>query len=99
MGKTKVRALYIGLLSACAIVAGAQDTSGSGRYGSVSLESDFQPDPHSVTIVAGGSTDVSENISGCVGLISANQPDYEVEYSSPGDYSLGFYVTAQPTPR
>lgn len=95
MRRTATRAVCGSIIWIVFGSAGAQDTSGTGRYGSADLSADFRPDPHTVSVVAGGATDVSELIAGCSGLISESQPDYEVNYSSPGEFSLGFYVTGE----
>jgi hypothetical protein len=71
--------------------AAAQDTSASARYGVVSLSSDFRPDPHIVTVQAGGGNSAASLGSGCAGYISNERADFELNYTS-GTYSLGIYV-------
>lgn len=70
--------------------AQAQDTSATATYGSVRLSSGFAPDPHSVTLTAGGSLDASGLGSPCTGSI-ARAPDYELTYSAG---SLPLYITS-----
>lgn len=70
--------------------AQAQDSSVTATYGSVRLTSGFTPDPHSVSLTAGGSIDASNLGSPCTGSI-ARAPDYEVTYSAG---SLPFYIYA-----
>ena len=64
----------------------AQDASLDANFGSVRLNSGFTPDPHRVSITAGGSIDAYEDTplpQACVGMIS-NAPDYKVTYSAGG---------------
>lgn len=72
--------------------AQAQDTSAPATYGSVRLNSGFTPDPHSVSLTAGGSIDASSIGSPCTGSI-ARAPDYELTYSA-GSLPLYIYVNA-----
>ena len=71
-------------------VAQAQDTSAQATYGSVRLSSGFAPDPHVVSLTAGGSIDASNLGSPCRGSI-ARAPDYEVTYTAG---SLPLYITS-----
>ena len=59
----------------------AQDYSLNPNFGSVSLNSGFQPDPYNVNITAGGSIDASR--IGCAGNIS-NAPDFRLQYQAGG---------------
>lgn len=78
-------------LLACAATASAQDTSGSGTYGTLQLNAGFSGDPRTVQLSAGGSVDAAQTIGGrCLGMI-ANNPDYTLDYSA-GDFPL--YVSA-----
>lgn len=72
--------------------AQAQDTSATATYGSVRLNSGFTPDPHSVSLTAGGSIDASTIGSPCTGSI-ARAPDYELTYTA-GSLPLYIYATA-----
>jgi S1-C subfamily serine protease len=69
----------------------AQDLGASARYGVVSLSANFRPDPHIVTVQAGGSNPASSLGSGCTGYISNDRADFELTYTS-GTYALGIYV-------
>lgn len=67
-------------------IAAAQDASLNANFGSVRLNSGFTPDPHRVSITAGGSIDAYDDTplpQACVGMIS-DAPDYEVTYSAGG---------------
>jgi len=70
--------------------AQAQDPSAKATFGDVSLSSGFTPDPHSVSLTAGGSIDASTIGSPCRGSI-ARAPDFELTYSSG---SLPLYIYA-----
>jgi len=72
--------------------AQAQDTSAPATYGSVYLNSGFTPDPHNVSLTAGGSIDASNIGSPCTGSI-ARAPDYELTYTA-GSLPLYIYATA-----
>lgn len=89
------------LLAAAAVltsasVASAQDYSLSPAYGSATLSAGFTPDPHTVSITAGGSIDASSSAAlsgaGCRGYI-ASAPDYRLNYTS-GSWPLIFRVIA-----
>lgn len=90
--------LFRSLIAATAAVlliapaAQAQDTSATATYGSVRLNSGFTPDPHEVSLTAGGSIDASTIGSPCTGSI-ARAPDYELTYTS-GSLPLYIYATA-----
>ncbi|MGH6951429.1 MAG: hypothetical protein ACREH4_11175 [Vitreimonas sp.] len=69
LGKTLAVAAAIGLTIAPA--AAQQLNSGaSGTYGQVRLRSGFEPDPHNVTVNAGGPYDASRVDSSCRGFIA-----------------------------
>lgn len=59
----------------------AQDASRNPNYGTLPLAGGFHPNPHNVSIVAGGDLQVSERLSGCVGWIT-EQPDFRLSYSA-----------------
>jgi S1-C subfamily serine protease len=87
------------LAAACAVAAAlgaldraaAQDLGASARYGVVNLAADFRPDPHVVTVQAGGGNSATSLGSGCAGYISNERADFELNYTS-GTYALGIYV-------
>lgn len=89
-----VRSLIVGAaaLLLVAPAAQAQDTAAPATYGSVRLNSGFTPDPHSVSLTAGGSIDASTIGSPCTGSI-ARAPDYELTYTA-GSLPLYIYATA-----
>ena len=70
----------------------AQDYSLSPNYGEVRLSSGFSPDPHTVSVTAGGTIDAAKLGSPCSGRIS-DAPDVQVTYS-PGSLPLIFRTTS-----
>ena len=75
------------------IAAAAQDPFSNPSFGEVSLVSGFEPDPHTVSIYAGGSVELSASrLVDCVGFVS-DAPDYRVIYDSDNQQrSLSFYA-------
>ncbi|MGH8595883.1 MAG: peptidase S1 [Gammaproteobacteria bacterium] len=69
------------LLSVLASNAAAQDASMNPNYGTLPLEGGFVPNPHNVSILAGGDMQASETLSGCVGWIT-RQPDFRLTYTA-----------------
>jgi len=72
-------------LSACATAVpynnGALDINGRPNFGTVSLTSGYQPDPHVVALLAGGNIDASGLGSNCRGAITS-APDVRLVYSA-----------------
>jgi hypothetical protein len=61
---------------------GGPDFSLEPAYGAIDLVSGFEPDPHTVSIAAGGAIDASVlNQPGCVGFI-AQAPDFRVNWTA-----------------
>jgi hypothetical protein len=72
----------VGVSSAADFQTGfAADPTADATYGDVSLITGFEPDPYSVSVLAGGSVDASELGGACVGQI-ATPPDLQVDYDS-----------------
>ncbi len=70
------------LFAASAGAAAAQDASAAPNFGSVALTSGFQPDPHNVSVVSGGTINVASTIGGaCTGFVS-NAPDFDLTYTA-----------------
>jgi hypothetical protein len=63
--------------------ASAQDFSLNPNFGTVNLSGGFTPDPHRVSLRAGGSLDVSDSLSDCRGYIT-NAPDVRLSFSAGG---------------
>ena len=71
---------------------GMPDASMRATYGEISLRSGFTPDPHRVSLTAGGQLSASNISSACAGSI-ATAPDYQIAYTS-GSYPLVFRTEA-----
>lgn len=70
------------------------NVGGTPNFGSVSLASNFQPDPASVSFSSGGDVDanLSLNLQSCRGFVSAN-PDYQLNLTTSSNF-LRFYFLA-----
>lgn len=78
--------------AAFAGAASAQDFNAPPNYGSVSLETGFQPDPYTLQLASGGDIDVSRTIGGaCAGYVTS-APDFSVSF---GAGSLPLYISVQ----
>ena len=88
----KLSTLVAGGLAAMALAAAAeaQNWELPPTYGQVELTSGFQPDPHTVQLLAGGDIDASGLGAGCLGMI-AEAPDYDV-YFEAGPLPLNIFV-------
>jgi hypothetical protein len=74
-------------------VAAAQNWQGTPTYGSVQLRSGFQPDPHNVSLVAGGPINARSTLgNNCPGFIAEN-PDFDL-YWTAGSGSLPLVISA-----
>jgi hypothetical protein len=71
-------------------VAQNLNTGATGTYGQVSLRSGFLPDPHAVTVNAGGEVEATRANEACAGFIAA-RPSFTLRYTS-GEYPL--YISA-----
>lgn len=72
------------------VAAQSLNTGATGTFGQVSLRAGFEPDPHSVTVNAGGSVDATRANAACGGFIAA-RPSFTLRYTA-GDYPL--YISA-----
>jgi hypothetical protein len=62
------------------------NTGATGTYGQIRLTAGFQPDPHNVTLNAGGAIDASRASEGCVGYVD-RRPSFTLRYTA-GDFPL-----------
>lgn len=71
--------------------AQAQDYTADPLYGTVRLSTGFLPDPHLVSVYAGGTVDASTLGLGaeCVGFIQPEQPDLRLHYTAGSTFMLG----------
>ncbi|WP_136248349.1 hypothetical protein [Halomonas borealis] len=74
--------------------AGAQalDWQAAPTYGTVSLASGFQPDPHMTSLTAGGNRPAGEAGPNCSGFVSG-EPDLDLNFEA-GQYALNLYAKA-----
>ncbi len=70
------------------------DWSLDPSYGTANLETGFLPDPHVVSIAAGGSQDAGPLGTGCRGMV-ASAPDYNLNYTAGSEYNL--FISASST--
>lgn len=79
-------------LSAAPALAERLNPGARGTYGEVRLQSGFSPDPHNVSVNAGGTIDAASAIgANCTGMI-AGRPDFSLRYTAG---SLPLYISAQ----
>ena len=84
----------LGVAALAAASVAAQDISAPPSYGSITLDSGYLPDPHSVQIRAGGTVPVTVDGNGvCRGNI-ASAPDFNVYYTA-GSFDLFFSAMSQ----
>jgi hypothetical protein len=84
--------LVLGLAAASPASAQGLDRTASPNYGTVTLTSPWRPNPHQVTLVAGGDQQVSNIVSGCTGWITG-QPDFVMTLYAPNG-TRSFDITA-----
>lgn len=94
--KTVVRTLAIAAALGVAIAPAYAQTvnaRANGTFGRVSLRTGFAPDPHDVTLNAGGQVDASTVSEGCVGRI-ASRPDFSLRFRA-GELPLILSATSE----
>ena len=77
----------VGLALAAAAPAVAQDYNSTPNYGEVRLSPGFTPDPHLVSMRAGGTIDASTRFNACRGFIT-EQPDMRLFWDGKGTMNL-----------
>lgn len=77
----------VGLALIAAVPAAAQDMNASTNYGEVRLAPGFTPDPHLISLRAGGSIDASTRFNECRGFIT-QQPDVRLYWDGKGSLNL-----------
>lgn len=83
--------LAIGVMCVTAS-ASAQETGAEPLYGTANLDAGFLPDPHVVEIISGGPDAANHLRDDCLGYISNEQPDYDLNYEA-GSSRLGIFVS------
>ena len=86
----KIRILTAFAITALAASASAQDITADATYSTFELTAGFMPDPHSISLAAGGGTAVTE--AGCTGYV-ADAPDVEMTFTA-GELPLNIYVVS-----
>ncbi len=69
------------------------DISLDPGFGSASLEAGFQPDPHEVALISGGSVDVAAELGSDCGGYAASAPDYRISLEIDSDLLRIFFVS------
>jgi hypothetical protein len=82
------------VLCVSAPAAAQVNISQNGAYGQVTLDSGFQPDPHSTTLTAGGTVEASSVSPDCVGMI-AQRADFTLRYRQAGSLPLIISATSE----
>lgn len=72
----------------------AQDYNAEPNYGSITLAPGFQPDPHLVSLRAGGNISASNAGSGCAGFIT-NAPDFRFQWNGNGSLNIKISVLSK----
>lgn len=71
------------------------DWTTPGVFGNVSLSAGFDPDPHEVSVMAGGPVWLEHELgSECVGHVNAAQPDVVLDYTA-GEWPLYIYAESE----
>lgn len=87
----RAAALFVALLMSAGAVHAQPNWRAEPMFGTVNLQAGFSPDPHAVTIRAGGQDRNSISGSGCAGYINNAQPDIDLNYDA-GRSRLYIYV-------
>jgi hypothetical protein len=86
------------LTAICALaIAGpvaAQDYNAEPNFGSITLAPGFQPDPHLVSLRAGGDISAANAGNGCAGFIS-NAPDFRFQWNGNGSLNIKISVLSR----
>ncbi len=86
-----VAAMAVICMAATPAYAQNLNTGATGTFGQVRLNAGFEPDPHSVTVNAGGAIDATRASTECNAGFIAQRPSYSVRYTS-GDFPLYFFA-------
>lgn len=94
LSSTHRRAALVALPLLCfSVGVQALDWEATPTYGTVNLNSGFQPDPYVTALSAGGSRSAGEAGANCSGYVS-DKPDLDLNYEA-GQYTLSIYAEAQ----
>lgn len=71
---------------------GAPQFDADPLYETVTLAANFDPDPVSIELIAGGELEIGDSLGeGCLGFINEERPDVVLDYTS-GEFSLFIYA-------
>lgn len=87
-----VAAMAVICMAATPAYAQNLNTGATGTFGQVRLNAGFEPDPHSVTVNAGGAIESTRANADCGAGFIAQRPSYSLRYTA-GEYPL--YISAQ----
>lgn len=87
MRPIKGLAMALGLAMAAGAPAAAQSINSASNYGDVRLSAGFTPDPHLISLRAGGSIDASTRFGSCRGFIT-DAPDVRLWWDGGGSLNL-----------
>lgn len=74
--------------------ASAQDYNADPNYGDITLSPGFTPDPHLVSLRAGGSVSATNAGSGCSGYITS-APDFRLNWNGKGSLNIKISVLSK----
>jgi hypothetical protein len=89
-----VAAMAVICMAATPAYAQNLNTGATGTQGQVRLTAGFEPDPHSVTVVAGGAIEATRADESCNAGFIAQRPSYSVRYTA-GDFPLYIYAQSE----
>lgn len=89
----RLAAFFAALFLVAGVVSAQPDWRAQPMFGTANLSAGFTPDPHSISIRAGGADRNSISGSGCAGYINNAQPDVDLNYQA-GRSRLYIYVTS-----
>jgi len=91
LSSVRLAALVAVLTLGAGVVQAQPNWRAEPMFGTVTLNAGFSPDPHTVTVRAGGRDRNSISGSGCAGYINNAQPDVDLNYEA-GRSRLYIYV-------
>jgi hypothetical protein len=88
----KIALTLVGLCLLVNVDLAAQDVSAPAAFGTITLSAGFTPDPHEISLAAGGSIAVQEG--SCTYGNVANAPDVDLHWQAKGGSTLYIFVVA-----
>jgi S1-C subfamily serine protease len=89
-------AIFLMLITLVPVTLLAQDLSLEANYGEISLSAGFENDPRVISVIAGGSVDLSNStLFDCIGFVGV-APDYQINYStSNSSFELSIFAVSE----